>query len=236
MVIKKKRKSGVEVDFGGVESGGGRPCRDGRYKAYPTSCELKESESGNEYLKFKWKITSGPDKGAIVYDNCSLQPQALWRLKTLLEVWGEEVPDGAMELDPDDLTGEDKEIVVEIVNEKYQGKDQARITGFGGEESDEEEEEKPVKKSSTKSSGKDSKKKDEEEEEEETEEEEEKPKKKDSKLGKTPKIKEGSKVQFTDDDDKVVKGTVTEIDDDTAKVEDKKGEEWEVPLESLELQ
>lgn len=240
MVVKKKRKS-VEVDFGGVESGGGRPVRDGRFTAYPVSCELKESESsGNEYLAFKWKVTSGPDKGATVFDNCSLTPQALWRLKTLLEVWGEEVPDGAMDLDPDDLTGEDKEITIEITNEKYKGKDQPRITGFGGDAEEAEEEEKPSKKA--KVGKKPSKKEEEEDDTDDADDgdaaddaEDEKPKKKDAKLGKPSKIKEGSTVKFEDEDGKTVRGTVTEIDGDTVKIEDKKGEEWEVPLEDVTL-
>lgn len=244
----KKRKSGVSVDFGGVESGGGRPCRDGRWKAYPTSCELKETDEGNEYLSFKWKVTSGPDKGAVIWDNCSLQPQALWRLKTLLEVWGEDVPDGAMDLDPDDMTGEDKEIVIEIANEKYRGKSQPRIVGFGGEESEddgeeaeeEEEDEKPKKpkKPSKKDEEEEEEEDDDDKDEEEEEEEEKKPPKKpgkDERLGKKPKVKEGSKVTFEDDKGKTVRGTVTEIDGTTVKVEDKSGDEWELEIDQLEL-
>lgn len=235
---KTKKKAGVEVDMSGVESGGGRPCRDGRWKAYPTSCELVESSAGNDMLKFRWKITSGPDKGATVWDNASLVPQALWRLKTLMETMDIEVPDGVMDLDPDDFVGEDHEIVIEVTNEKYQGKDQPRITGFGGEETEEEEDDPPAKKPSKKPSSK--KDDDDQDDQGDDDDQDDPPKKtvgkKDPKLGKTPKIKEGSKVQFEDDDGKVVKGTVTEIDDDTVKVEDKKGEEWEVPLDAVELQ
>lgn len=255
-MVKKtsgKKKGGISVDMSGVESGGGRPCRDGRWKAYPTSCELTESSTGNDMLKFRWKVTSGPDKGATIWDNVSLTPQALWRLKTLMEVMEMDVPDGSMEVDPDDFVGEDHEIVIEIINEKYQGKDQARIMGFGGEESEDEEDDnkddddddqddKPAKKpKSSKKPSKDEEEEDDDDKDEEEEEEEEekpakKPKKTDAKLGKTPKIKEGSKVKFEDDDGDTVKGTVTEVDDDTVKVEDKKGTEWEVPLESVELQ
>lgn len=259
-MVKKttgKKKNTVTVDMEGVESGGGRPCRDGRWKMYPTSCELTESSAGNDMLKFRWKVTSGPDKGAVVWDNVSLTPQALWRLKTLMETMGMDVPDGSLDIDPDDFVGEDNEIVCEISNEKYQGKDQPRITGFGGEETEaeddeedeEDEEEKPAKKSGKKSSKKDDEEDEEEDDDEEEEDEEEddddeeeekkpskKPGKKDERVGKAPKIKEGSKVQFTDDDDKLVKGTVTEIDGDTVKIEDKKGTEWEVPLEQVELQ
>ncbi len=242
MVVKKKRKSGVEVDMSGVESGGGRPCRDGRWKAYPTSCEMTESSTGNDMLKFRWKITSGPDKGAVVWDNCSLTPQALWRLKTLMETMDMEVPDGVMEVDPDDFVGEDHEIVIEITNEKYQGKDQPRITGFGGEESEEEDPEdddKPTKKPKKPAKNEDDDADDDDDNDDDDADAKKpvkKPGKSDPKVGKTPKIKEGSKVQFEDDDGKTIKGTVTEIEDDTVKIEDRKGDEWEVPLESVELQ
>lgn len=224
MVVKKKGKKGggVSVDMSGVESGG-RAVADGRYKAYPVECEEKEGESSGEpYLAFKWKITSKEAKNATLYDNCSLQPQALWRLKTLLEAMDMEVPDGVMEIDPDDLIGEDHEIEIEVTNEKYKGKNVPRISGFGGAPTEGESEDKD------------------EEEEEEEEEEKPTPKKKvagkaDEKLGKSPKIKEGSKVKFTDDDDNEIKGTVTEIDGKTVKVEDKKGDEYELSIDDVEL-
>lgn len=239
----KKRSSGVTVDMSGVESGGGRPCRDGRWKAYPTAVELTESESsGNEYFKFRWKITSGPDKGATVWDNVSLTPQALWRLKTLMETMDMDVPNGVVEVDPDDFVGEDNEIVIEITNEKYQGKDQPRITGFGGEETeeDDDDDDKPKKPKAGKKSSKDDDDDDDDDADDDDDDDDDKSSKKvgkeDKRVGKTPKIKEGSKVQFEDDDGKTVKGIVTEIEDDTVKIEDKKGDEWEVPLESVELQ
>lgn len=238
MVVKKKRKSGTSIDFGGVESGG-MAVPDGNYLAYPESVELTEAESsGNEMFKFKWKITGPKCKGAVVWDNAVLVPQSLWRLKTILELMGFDVPDGEMDIDPADLEGEEHTLMIEVTNEKYKGKDQPRITGFGDpaalQESAEEEDEKPAKKEGKKPSKKDEDE-DEDDDDDKDEAEDEKPKRSsDKKLGKSTKIKVGQKVTFEDADGKTVRATVTEIDGDEAKVEDKKGDEWELSVSDLE--
>lgn len=232
MATKKSAKKGrvVTVDMEGVESGG-RTCPDGTYVATITEVEEKTSKtSGEPMLVAKWKITDRAAKGVSLFDNLSLQPQALWRLKSLLEGLEIEVPDSTLDLDLDELVDTECRIVVE--NETYEGKQRPRITGYltiadKGEEEEEEEEEKP--KSSKKSS---KKPKVEEEEEEETEEEEEE----DAKPAKKPagKFKEGTSVKFRDDKNKIVKGTILEIDGDSAQVEDKAGETWEIELSELE--
>lgn len=249
---KKGRKGGLKLDFEGVESGS-RAVADGTYAAAIDSAEEDESSEGNPMLKLTHKLKNG----AKLFDNVSLLPQALWRLKTLLECIGEEVPDGEYELDPADLIG--KELMIEVTNEKWQGKDRPKVTGYGTiedegeeeesddeeeEEDDEEEEEKPSKKSKGKK-GKSKKddddeedeEEDEDEEEEEEDEEEEKPAKK-GKKGKEEKkskskFKTGQKVTFKDEDGKKVKGVITEIDGDSIKVEDKDGDEWEVEEDDL---
>lgn len=236
MVAKKasKRSKTVSVDFAGVESGG-RSVPDGLWRAFPQSCEQTEAESGNAMLVFKWKVLNGPGKGSTIWDNVVLVPQALWRFKTLLEMWGHEVPDGEMDIDPDDLVGEDKELVLEIVNEEYRSKMRPRITGFlaleGYEEPEEEEEEKSDKKEGK--SGKADKRVGKEEKEEAGEEEEEEKGGKATK--KLSKIKEGTKVQFEDDKGKTVKGTVTGVDGKTVTVEDKNEDSWELDIGDVEV-
>jgi hypothetical protein len=239
---KKSRKGGIKVDFEGVESGGGRAVKDGVYSATIDKVEESESKDGNAMLSLQYKLKNG----ARIFDNISLLPQALWRFKTLLECCGEEVPDGELEIDPDDLVG--KELKVEVTNERWEGKDRPKVTGYdtagedeAEEEEAEEEEEDDDKKSSKKSKGKDKKKskKDEEEEEEddsdseeeeeeEEEEDDKKSSKKKSKDSKKSKFKTGQKVKFKNEKGKTVKGVVTDVDGDTIKVEDKEGEEWEL--------
>lgn len=183
---KGKKKGSVTVDFEGVESGG-RSIADGWASGKITEAELKTAESsGNEMFAVQWAATRGKEK-AKVFDNVVLTPNALWKLKSLLEACGAEVSDGEMEVSADDLV--DLECDIEITNEEYEGRDRPRITGFApagthtgeGEEDDEEEEdedeeeeeeeeETPKKKSKAKSKSDDDEDEDDEEEEEEEEE------------------------------------------------------------------
>lgn len=150
--MAKRRKSGViEVDFTGVKSGG-RAVPDGRYKAKIIEWTQEEGkDSGEPYLQLKWEITSKKCGGATVqFDNYTLQPQGLWRLKGLLESMGEDVPDSSMDLDMDELV-DGPECIIDVVNEERDGKRYPRVAGTapledGGtvdEEEDEEKDDKP---------------------------------------------------------------------------------------------
>lgn len=219
--LKKKRSSTISIDFSGVESGGGRAVPDGNYTLKVKEVTEEESRDGNPYLKWVYVVTTGSAKGALVYDNTSLQSQSLWRLKSLLECLGVEVPDSAMDFDPSDVV--DSELDAEITNETFEGKQKPRLTAFLGEGGSA-----PAATTSKKKASK--KVEEEEEESEEEEEEEETPKKVASKKS---KVKVGQKVRFKDDDGKSHRGTITAIDGDEATV-DVKGEEWS--LDSAELE
>ena len=216
---RRGKKGSVSVDFDGVESGGGIPVADGTYLARPTKASEDEgSDSGQPYISWKWKIKEkGPAEGAVVWDNTSLQPQALWRLRTLLECLGYEVPDGLMDVPYEEICeDEEVECYIEITNENYEGKDKPRVTGFLPASADIGSPEK----------------------EEEEEEEEEEPPKKSKKSKKTKKsskakFRVGSKVKFKDEEGDTVKGMITETDGETATVEDSKGDEWDVGIEEL---
>src|SRR5690606_38008828 len=86
-------------------------------------------------------VAAGRHEGKTVYDNCSLQPQALWRLRGVLEALGEEVPDSEMDIDLDDLAG--KQMMGTIEHEEYRNKPKARLTDMWpvDEEKGEKEEE-----------------------------------------------------------------------------------------------
>lgn len=275
MVVKKKvkkRKSNVvSVDFTGVESGG-RACPDGTFKAEITSAVEEESSTGNPMVVAKFKILNGKGKGALIYDNLSLQPQALFRLKALCEAVGIEA-DGAADIDLDDLL--EQEILVDVENETYEGKKRPRAVGYAAidsateeeddpeeeeaeeeeeeesEEDDDAEEEEKSKKSSKvvkKSSKKKVKDEEEEEEEEEDNEEEESEeeedddeedrptKKRAGKVGsKTSSgLAKGAKVKFKDGKS-IIKGTVVSVKNKTCRVEDKNGDEYDVPSEQVEI-
>lgn len=136
----KRKNNALEIDFEGVESGGGaRAIPDGTYAVKVKKVPTREegADSGEPYLSWQFTVTKGKFKGATIFDNTSLQPQALWKLKSLLEAMGEEVPDSTMRMVLSEYV--DRELQVEITNEDYNGKDRSRVTGYvieGGEEAD----------------------------------------------------------------------------------------------------
>lgn len=158
---KRKRSNAVSIDFEGVEAegGGGFHIKDGSYRMKCTGCEDTESDKGN--AMFKWEFT-GLEKAAkgkkfyiyTVYD----PPDSLWKLRSLLEALGQEVPDGPMDVDPDEMI--DLEIIGIVTTEEYQNKEVSKMTDFSsvdGDEEEEEEENKPArgaKKTAAKKKGK----------------------------------------------------------------------------------
>lgn len=236
---RSKKKTGtISVDFEGVESGGGRPVPDGMYLGAPTKITEEEGEdSGEPYLAFRWKTEEGLSRGTkkgvggIVFDNVSLQPQSLWKLRTILECMGYEVEDGPMDVDIEDLVGE--QCGIEVTNEEWEGRDRPRITGFAppeGEGESEEEEEEPEEEEEE---DYEEEEEPEEEEEEPEEEEEEKPSRKKKGKSRSKKLRVGSKVKFKDEEGDWVKGVITEKDDDVVVVEDSAGDSWEVDESEL---
>lgn len=139
MARSKKKSNAIKVDFTGVESSGS--VAEGRQLLTVKEVELKTSESsGNDYLN--WKFGA---KGGAVYHSTSLQPQALWNLRNVLEALGMDVPESTLELDLTEFVG--MECGAEIEHEKYQGKkkpvivDLFPVEELDGEESEEESEE-----------------------------------------------------------------------------------------------
>ena len=214
MVAKRgKKKGGVSVNFDGVEAGG-RSLVNGQYLFEVDGVpEVKTSvESGNEYITWVLKVAEGKGKGRKVWHNTSLQPQALWNLRGMLEAMGIEVDEGEMDLELEEFEG--VQVGGVVVNEKYEGRDRPRIAEFiavedlvdDGEDEDEdeeEEEEAPPPKRGRPTKGKKS----------------------------APSFKVGQKVTFEDDDEEFT-GKITELGEDVATV--KVGKElFEIELTDL---
>jgi hypothetical protein len=233
MVMKKRKPKGnvITVDFTGVKSGGTLP--DGRYAAKITAVEQKEGkESGEPYLELTWEITSEKCNGREVkFDNYSLQPQALWRLKSLLEAMDIEVLEDEQDIDLDELVSNETQCIIELTGQKSNDGDRtyARVTGHApledGGTVDDDEEDKTNKSAkdkdeSTKRRGK--KDKDEDEDEDE-----------DDPPTSPKKIKKGAKVKFRDEKNKLFKGTIESIDKDLATVVTTDDDTYEIDVEEL---
>lgn len=179
---KRNAKKGIAVDFSDTESQVTLP--EGDYLLEVEDVEQKTSDnSGADYLAITFKVAEGQFKGKKVWHNCSLQPQALFNLRGVLEALGFEVPQGPMELDPADLIGE--KCGAAVAHEVYEGKKKARAVEFfspdelDGDAEDEEDEEeapvttKPAKATKGKKAAPEPEEEDEEEEEAEDDESEE---------------------------------------------------------------
>lgn len=148
MATKNKRRgrggSSVNLDLSGVEVGR-RAIPEGTYAVVVNKAELTKSREGNNMIKLEFEVTEGPHKGAKLFENCSLQPQALFKLKGVMLALGMNIPDGSFDLDTNDLVGLNCE--VEVGHETYEGKKRARILEYinpeeaDGDEEDEDEDE-----------------------------------------------------------------------------------------------
>lgn len=142
MATKNRRRgregSSVNLDLSGVEVSR-RAIPEGTYAVVVNKAELTKSREGNNMIKLEFEVTEGPHKGAKLFENCSLQPQALFKLKSVMLALGMNIPEGSFDLDTNDLVGLNCE--VEVGHETYEGKKRARILEYiNAEEADEEEE------------------------------------------------------------------------------------------------
>lgn len=128
----------VNVDLSGVETSR-KAIPEGTYEVVVNSVEQKKSREGNPMISFEFEVAEGKHKGAKLFENCSLQPQALFKLKSVLLALGFDIPDEAFDLDLKELIGLTCE--VEVGHEVYEGKKRARILQYNDpSESDEDEE------------------------------------------------------------------------------------------------
>lgn len=231
----------ISVDFTGIKAGGGT-IPDGRYAAKIIAIEQKEGkESGEPYVALTWEVTSKKCNGREVrFDIYSLQPQALWRLKGLLEALEVEVPDDEMEVDFDEIISDETECIIEVTGETSPdgSKKYARVTGHaplsdGNTVDDEEGAEEPPKDRKRPA-------KQEEEEEEPPRRAGKKPRKEEEeeddpppRASSTKKVKKGAKVKFKDEKNRLTKGTIESIDEDLATVVTDDEDTYEIDISEL---
>lgn len=133
---KGRSSSSINVDLSGVEASR-KAIPEGTYEVVVNEATQKNSRDGNPMISFEFEVQEGPHKGAKLYENCSLQPQALFKLKSVLLALGIDIPNKAFDLNLRDLIGLTCE--VEVGHEVYEGKKRARILQYN-EPGDSEEE------------------------------------------------------------------------------------------------
>lgn len=124
---KGRGSASVNVDLSGVETSR-KTIPEGTYTLVVDSATQKSSQGGNPMIAFEFSVAEGKYRGSKLYENCSLQPQALFKLKSVLIALGMEIPNKAFDLDLKDLIGLTCE--AEVGHEVYEGKKKARILEY----------------------------------------------------------------------------------------------------------
>lgn len=124
---KGRGSASVNVDLSGVETSR-KTIPEGTYTLVVDSATQKSSQGGNPMIAFEFSVAEGKYQGSKLYENCSLQPQALFKLKSVLIALGLEIPNKAFDLDLKDLIGLTCE--AEVGHEVYEGKKKARILEY----------------------------------------------------------------------------------------------------------
>lgn len=208
MAKSKKKATTVKVDFKGVE-GKRSTLPDDDYLVEVTEVELKEGSKA-EYFEITMEVQAGPHKGSKIWDRASTAPNALWRLRSLLEVMGIDVPDGPLEIDPDDLIG--TQFIAVTAQEGYKNDDgekkvAVRLVDFykadedSAEDEEGEEEEETPKKGKKAGKGKKAKDEDEDDDGEDGDEDEETPEERKKRLRKERREKRKGGGKSDDDGD-----------------------------------
>lgn len=124
---KGRGSASVNVDLSGVETSR-KTIPEGVYTLVVDSATQKNSQGGNPMIVFEFSVAEGKYQGSKLYENCSLQPQALFKLKSVLIALGMDIPNKAFDLDLKDLIGMTCE--ADVGHEVYEGKKKARILEY----------------------------------------------------------------------------------------------------------
>lgn len=92
---------------------------------YPVRVDEKpevapSKKSGEPQVNFVFNVIDPDFEGMKLFLHCSLQPQALWKLRKALNALGVETPDGPIKLNLGDLLG--REALAQVTQEEYKGK------------------------------------------------------------------------------------------------------------------
>ena len=172
---KKKKKSGLSLNFKGVKTFKTIP--EGSYVVEVVAATMEESSKGNDMIKWEFEVAEGPHKGAKLWYNSTITDDSLWALRQVLDALGQDVPDGEMDIDLEELVG--CQAGVGVLHDTYEGKRKAVIADWmskddvessddedEAEEDEDDEDDKKSKKKDKKKSKKDDDDEDEAEEEE----------------------------------------------------------------------
>lgn len=136
--VRKSRKAkGVRVDLSNV----GKAFEPGQeYHVKVVECTLEEGQKA-PYFNMKLAGVDEDHETTFMYHRASTSESALWRLRPLLEAFGFDIPEGPMEIDPEDFVG--REAMCSTFLDRYEGGSSVKPDEFwpidGDDDEDEEE-------------------------------------------------------------------------------------------------
>lgn len=111
---------GITLDFTNVSTGF-EVLPEGLYEGKVAKVELRTSKAGDsQYLNFEWDVIDEDGKSRKIWDIASLKPQALWKLKQIMEALGMSTS-GSIDLDPEEFVGQSATLQIAI--DVYEGKE-----------------------------------------------------------------------------------------------------------------
>lgn len=117
----------MNIDFSSVPSR--EPLEEGTYLLTVAKAEEKLSSTGNPMISIEYDVTSTADGevvegGRKLWDNYSLQSQALFKLKELFDALGMDTST-VCDIEVSDLTGQ--QVMAKVIQETYNGELRNRV-------------------------------------------------------------------------------------------------------------
>lgn len=117
----------MNIDFSSVPNR--EPLEEGTYLLTIAKAEEKLSSTGNPMIALEYDISATADGevvegGRKLWDNCSLQAQALFKLKDLFNALGMDTS-AVVDIDIADLVGQ--QVMAKVIQETYNGELRNRV-------------------------------------------------------------------------------------------------------------
>lgn len=124
-------KSGdlIVADFSKEEGGGRRPrVPEGDYRVKVKEVKSDTSKEGNRMYVWTFVGLDGKLKGKEIRDYTTVTPKSLWKLRSVLEAIGIDVPKSAVRLKSRDVVG--KELGITVNDDEYNGRVSSKIADY----------------------------------------------------------------------------------------------------------
>lgn len=108
----------VKADFSSVEDTGRIRVPEADYRVRVANTKSRDSQAGNSMIVWTFEFLDSKFAGKTIWDQTTLTPRSLWRLKKLLEAMGVKVPRRAVSIDTRKYHGE--QLGITVADDEYE--------------------------------------------------------------------------------------------------------------------